>query len=726
MIDFTNSNAEVCIIGRTDFSTGIGAVSLAACELLSRFFPVSIYPTNSGIVGDENIRLPNGKEIPVCRNISVPKVFFYTDVLWNGEHDLNYTIVPKHGLRIAHIAYDSDEFPAKWVEILNNSFDVAYFTSRHLEAIAIGSGVKIPVGTLPIGLELEDLLVRPVVRNTKKVKFGSVAAFHQRKGVDILIEAFLQEFSAEDDVELYLHSNLAIGPTYNKIIEKINSSGVNNVFVSHEHLDVATKTSLIDSFDIFVNCSKGEGYSIGPREALALGKMLVLSDLGPHRDMFGVAGCYSIPTTLPSPARYPEIDNQVFGKQYSVSVHDARKALRAAYNYFNSTDSADTASARRKRAENFSFSRLAIDYATTIAPDLLAFKKNAKGSDYTHIPENCRSAAFAKVGSYSSSLAAINRSVIPAHDGGFFSVFNCFVSHLVWDVRDDRCHLVLPDWDVKRLLPKHENGKLVSFCYGTPNDGNIWLKLFEPLYGLTVEEMNDEAFLYDKSSLPQTIWNQHREPLLTYVNAYDLYGSASFQSFRRQYHAIYKEHVKLLPEFQAEIDGFCDENFDGKFMVAAHVKHPSHIIEQPGACIAHGKSFVDAVIDKLASSKINQASDKWGVFLATDQDRVVEQFKEAFGERVYSYSDVRRTRVSEDEYYDSLPEEEKAKEGFQVQHLVAANPENWSTRMAWEVIRDAMTMARCDVLFHVVSNVSTAVSYFNPEMELVFVDGESA
>lgn len=723
MIDLTNANAEVCVIGRTDFSTGIGAVAYAACELLSRYFPVSIFPTNSGVISGDFVVLPNGRRIPVCKDISQAKVYFYTDVLWNGEHDLNYTLVPRNGLRIAHIAYDSDELPAKWVEILNSTFDVAYFTSNHLEAIAVQSGVKIPVGTLPVGLESESLLARPFIYNKDKVVFGSVAAFHQRKGVDVLVEAFLQEFKEEDGVELYLHSNLAIGDTYDKIIEQLKAYQATNVFISHENLSVSAKTALLERFDIFVNCSKGEGYSIGPREAQSLGKMLVLSDLGPHQDMFGVPGCYSIDTTIASPARYPEIDNQIFGKQYAVSVSDVREKLREAYGFYKDGKSLGTAMARRARAHNFSFDRLAIDYARAVSPDLTSFKKNAKGSDYTNISEACKNVAAEKVGRFTSALSTTNRIVLPAHDGGFFSVFNCFMSHLAWDLAEDRCHMVLPDWDVTRLLDRQEGGKLVSFCYGTPKDGNIWLKLFEPLYGLSADAMNNESFLYSRSSLPQTIWNQHREPLLTYTHAYDLYNSASFRSFRRQYHKAFKDHVKLLPDFQQEIEEFSARNFSGKLMLAAHVKHPSHIIEQPGACIAHGQAFVDAVVNQLDALGVSRDSDDWGVFLATDQDRVVAQFEAAFGDRVSYYTDVRRTRISEDEYYDSLPEEEKAKEGFQVQHLVAANPETWSTRMAWEVIRDAMTMARCEFLFHVVSNVSTAVSYINPEMELVFVDG---
>jgi glycosyltransferase involved in cell wall biosynthesis len=722
MVDTTCSSPEICVMGRSDFRSGIGAVAFAACELLARYFPISFFSTNPGPEG-ESITLPNGRMIPICKNLDDAKVFFFTDVLWNGEYDKNYLKVPQHGLRIAHIAYDSDQFPAKWAEVLNTCFDVAYFSSRHLEAVARASGIKIPIGTLPIGLDTELLLTRPHTECREKVRFGSIAAYHPRKGMDILVDAFIQEFGDSEDVELVLHSNISMGNVYQGVQRMVASSHANNITLSNANLGFAEKDALIESFDVFVNCSRGEGYSIGPREALALGKVLVLSDIGPHRDMFGLPGSFAIPVTIAFPARYPEIDNQIFGRQFSPSVADIRTALRQAYDYARTPALSHDGDirARRARASEFSFHRLALDYARTIVPGIQNFKSLSKHSSYTHISAAGAAAAAAVVGEYGSGLSVSNRVVLPAHDGGFYSVFNAFMSHLTWNMQEDRCHMVLPDWDVGRLVEHQQGKKLISFCYGRATDGNVWLKLFKPLYGLSAQQMNDEKFLYAKSSVPAEIWNQHREPLLTYVHAFDLYASPDFKSFRRQYHAAYKAHVHLLPQFQDEIDTFHSINFGEKFMFAAHVKHPSHMIEQPGMCIAHGQAFIDAILGQLSKRGLSMDRGDWGIFLATDQDRVVAQFKDAFGDRVCYFDDVRRTRISEDELYDSLSTVDKAKEGFQVQHLVAASPDQWSTRMAWEVIRDATMMSHAHVLFHVVSNVSTAVSYMNPDVELSFI-----
>ncbi len=721
MSDLLKKNREICVIGRIDFTTGIGAVCFAACELFSRYFPTALYPINSGIIDGRFITLPNGRDIPICRDLNDQKVFFYTDVLWNGEHDLNFTLLPDHGFRIAHVAYDSDVLPSRWVEILNKKFDCVYFTSQHLEKIAIDCGVKIPIGTLPVGLDIDSLLPRKYTKNKNVIRFGSLAAFHQRKGVDVLVDSFIKEFGSQSDVELMIHSNLAMGDVYQSILKKVNDLEFQNIKISHSNISDSEKSNLLESFDVFVNLSRGEGYSIGAREAMALGKCLLLSEVGPHNDLLDVRGTFGVPASIRLPARYPEIDKQIFGCQYGVTVADTRIALSKAYQYVK--DGEDTASAffRKQRASEFSFSKLGLNYAEALTPDITLFKKLNKRSRFANISNRCKEIARVKTGSYGSKFSAKNRHVIPVHDGGFFSVFNTFMSHLVWDLYEDKCHMVLPDWDVGRLLKRQGNNKLFSFCYGKPNDGNIWLKLFEPLYGLTETEMNSVEFLYSKSSLPETVHNEHREPSLTYVYAYDLYKSPAFSSFRKQYNAVFLEHIKLKKVYKDEIDAFCKSNLNRKFNIAAHVKHPSHIIEQPGMCIAHAQSFIDAINNKIQESGLSLTSDDWGVFLATDQDRVVAQFQEAFGPRVSFFEDVRRTRISEDDIYDALSDSDKAKEGHQVQHLVAANPDNWSSRMACEVIRDAVVMSRCNVLYHVVSNVSTAVSYFNPDIEMFFI-----
>ena len=721
--------ASVCVVGRSDFTTGIGAVAYAAAELFSRTVDTCFFDVTGRHAGPGTLVLPNGRAIPLCarESLSAKKVLFFTDVLWNGGTDRNYQLIPESGdvLRVAHIAWDSDQLPAEWVEILNTRFDAVLVSSAHLEAVAADSGVTIPIGTLPIGLDIEGLLARtfvPCDRNAK-VRFGVTASFHPRKGVLQLLEAFANEFGDSTQAELVIHSNLAMGDTFIAAESFVRDRGLRNVSLSRGSLRPAELDTLHESFHVYCSCSSGEGYSIGPRQALALGKPLVLSAVGPHCELLAATGVFSIDPIADTPAIYPEIDNRVFGNQKAFRIDDIQRALRAAFHFCSTDDAARTAGERKEKAACYSFSALQGFYAAVILGRQVAAVEIRSSNDAViHLPTAMSSRSESVLGRFRARLSGTHKRVVPCRDAGFFSVFNTFFSHLVWDSHDPHWVGIFPDWRVERLLRQLRGKMPVSFCYGKQEDGNLWLSFFEPLFGATPEEMNSREFLEHNAAPPREECNERREPLLTYKNADALYRESWFPEFRSLYHKHFKQHVHLLPHLQAEVDRFCTR-FAGRLMIAAHVKHPSHVMEQAGNTIAGVPEYIASIETILRKRGISESADDWGLFLATDRDAVVEEIVERYGAHVFVFHDVRRTTRKDDERFAALTAEQQRLEGHMIQHLVAADTSTWSTRMAWEVIRDTYVMARCEILLHVVSNISTAVSYMNPAVRLIHVDG---
>jgi glycosyltransferase involved in cell wall biosynthesis len=726
-----SASAPLCVVGRADFSTGIGAVAWGAAELFSRTMPTCFFDVTERSAKRSSVSLPNGRVIPTCQraDLKSKKVLFYTDVLWNGHHDLNHLLVPPGGdvLRVAHVAWDSDRLPPEWVDILNTRFDAALFLSPHLERVAASSGVRIGIGTLPLGLDLEELLARAYrpVSPSGKIRFGAVSSFHQRKGTLELIEAFARDYGNHPDAELVIHSNLTLDATYDEAVALVAKNRLDNIILSRCPLGSQELLKLFESFDVFALCSRGEGYSIGPRQALALGKPLVLSAVGPHSELLTAPGVFAIQPTGEIPARYPEIDNREFGRQKKFAVGDIQRALRLAFQFCRSEAAERTAADRKAKAACYSFTALQGAYASTVLGRLNATPAILNSGDAAiRVPVGLTKRAETVLGRFRSRLGHRYKRVVPCRDAGFFSVFNTFFSHLVWDSQDPRCVGVFPDWRVTGLLKRLAGRSPMSFCYGKPEDGNLWLSLFEPLFGASREEMNRNDFLEINSLNPKDECNAVREPLLTYKHADVLYRAPWFQSFRRQYHRHFQEHVRLLPHLQREVDQFCAP-FDGRLMIAVHVKHPSHVIEQANDRIAGMADYENMISAILRQEGISEASNDWGIFLATDRDATVDEFLDRFQERVFVFRDVRRTTRRNDEQFASLSREEQRVEGHMIQHLVAADATAWSTRMGWEVVRDAYAMARCDTLLHVVSNISTAVSYMNPALNLIHVDGSA-
>ena len=710
------------VVGRTDFRTGIGSVTAAACELFARRFAVGFWsPREPWLAEGQEIVLPSGRHVPVVRPDGAA-VTFYTDVLWNGYEDYNVASVPRDGLRIAHMAYDSDVLLDEWVNILNTRFDLALFSSEYLVEAARRSGVTIPAGTLPIGLDLEPLLARrfrPAVPT--KTRFGTVSAYHTRKGLDLMVEGFVRSFGADPSVELVIHSNLEIGNTLARVTALAAEAPARNVRLSTGDLSDHDKNELIDSFDVYVNTSAGEGYSIGPREALALGKPLVLSAIPAHKDLLGVPGVFSVEPFANRPAVYPEIGNRSAGNQAILRPEDIVPQLEAARAFVQSPESAATARDRRRRAAEFSYGSLAAVYAEVVDPEARAVRPSRRRSGFAKLPPEAPMIARAATGRHGRRLGAGKR-VIELHDGGYFSIFNRFLSHLVWGLEEDDVSMVVPDWDAGRLITRMAGEPITSYCYSRPNDGNMWLALFEPVYDLSAEELDSEEWLADGATGARTLWNEDREPNLTYVNAYNLYHQRDYQQIRRQYHSVLKEHIRLREPLQREIDSTVSSVFADRFTVGVHVKHPSHAIEQPGQRLADRHAYVERVRQELRESGVSESDPDWGVFVATDQQRVVELFAEEFGEHVIRFDDVKRISTETDERFDRLSATEKLTEGHQLQHQMAADTSSWSTRLAWEVWRDAAMMAACSSLIHSVSNVSTAVGFLNPEVKMRYFD----
>lgn len=723
MVDHSNRNPEVCVVGRSRFDTGIGAFVHAACELFSRHVPTCIIPTDRAPDDLSPVVLPSGRVLPVCADPLGPTVFFYADILFNGAGDDTLSRMPANGVHIAHFCFDSDELPLEWVTALNQRFDLAYVPTPSQRDLAVHSGVRIPVGVLPIGLPIEPLLARRYRPAGDVVRFGTITAFHERKELTTLVQAFQAAFVGRTDVELVIHSNLAFGAVYAEVVELAASTSSPRVIVSHDSLTDAARNDLLNSFDVFVNCSRGEGFSIGAREALALGKTLVLSDIGVHRDIGHLPGVFYVETDRWVPARYAEIDHRVIGRQRCVDPLALQSALSAASEFVASPDATATQGSRRRRAAQYSFTDLSIEYAVVVdleAPAGRIGSAARRSPDVVH-PDQSHLTQLTSWRHQRRRQGWTNRLVVPAHDGGFYSVFNSYVSHLAWSLQDDRCHMVLPDWDQTRMSERLGTDERESFCYGKFSDGNIWTRLFDPVFGCSDDELDDREFLYGRAVRPDFAFNEQLEPLLTYSNAFDLYHSPTFPRFRRQYHAALQAHVRLRPELQAEIDEFTQEHVAGRRLLAAHVKHPSHVVEQPTALMAAQAAYFGYVDRYLAEQDIPVSSDDWRIFIGTDQEAVIADFRDRYGHHVICHPEARRTTAEEDRVYQEVARENPAVVGYQVQHLVAASPDNWSVDMARDILRDSFTMAQAELLLHIVSNVSTAVSYLNPDLRMQFV-----
>ena len=717
----------VTIVGKGNSHTGMGRLTHAWLQTLAGQPHLVIRFVNTRPDEGDDVGYPHVLKISEETGHAQPgDVAIFTDVLWNGHGDSNYTKCPVAKLKYCYCVFDSTHVPAEWISIANGHFDAVLVTSPFLRKVFLDSGLLKPVIELQLALDLEPFFRIPNRIIEKSYVFGAVGAYDFRKNVHLITDAFEQAFGLDNP-----NVKLRLKMTYTLFGDEAASEFAarfrgTNVEVTQGRLDNQAYLDYVSGIDCMINLSRGEGYSIPIREAVALGKPIILTDHFAHEDLAGIDSAKFVRAEIPVPALYPQINERYIGLQFLPHTADVVEAFEEVYE--NRAAYQTRAAANRERAKIWSVGYLAPRYFALVSPPSIMIRGGPDQVSPAGISVTAeyfyRRAASVYGNTVARSIrnaelltASHNKVVVVGHDGGFLSLFNRYVSYLVWEKDTNSSCLILPDWRADSIRDFFDVPKFTSFCYASPSEGNAWLKLFEPSpdVGEDLAIYNDVDRLYDGAVIADG-FNEYREPWLTYTHAYRLYQMPEFRRWRQWYHSIVAKHVRPRAAIVRRVEANMKKMGRGT-RLAVHIRHPSHAIEQPGARLSHVDSYVRAIGNYIQINKITEPK----IFLATDQDSTIEMMRKQFGNALYYDNDVKRTSSVQDQRFSELDGDLQMAEGHQIQHLTAADPNSWSSKMAEEVLADCYSMAGCDVMFHVVSNISTAVSYLNPKIEMVFV-----
>jgi hypothetical protein len=264
--------------------------------------------------------------------------------------------------------------------------------------------------------------------------------------------------------------------------------------------------------------------------------------------------------------------------------------------------------------------------------------------------------------------------VVTARSAGFFSSFNCVMTHLDYHLGRDGFTAVEVDWRGDENLP--------HFSYGNLQDGNIWQHFFEPL-----------AF----PSFPPTRVEMREYPeaacRITYL---DVYATLKLNPFwRRRYHELFQKYIGIKPFLELRAAEIYQASMAGRYCIGVHYRHPQHQHEllRPMPPLGFFIARVKRHLPKTGAA---------AVFLASDFAPAVTAFQSAFGAQLVVVPQVTRAESAMDE---------------QIHHGLQKN-----LRLGEEVLVDCLLLSRCDVLIHVNSNVATAAAYINPRLKLVYCE----
>lgn len=144
---------------------------------------------------------------------------------------------------------------------------------------------------------------------------------------------------------------------------------------------------------------------------------------------------------------------------------------------------------------------------------------------------------------------------------------------------------------------------------------------------------------------------------------------------------IIKKYIHIKPSIQKKIEEFYEQHMAGKKTIAIHLRGKHIWGEVP---------FVP--IEALLNEANMHANADVQFFIATDQVPLIEQAQGLLKGKVLYYECDRFSQTTSP--------------------IAGAN--KLDPKLGEDLLIEAMLMARCDFLVHTISNVSTAVLYFNP------------
>lgn len=169
---------------------------------------------------------------------------------------------------IAYSMWESTLVPKEQIEDINRAAALLYVPCRQNAESFRESGVRIPIKVLHHGV---DPMQFPYLTRSRGdfFTFGTFGDLSPRKGIDVLIRAFRDEFSPEDPARLLIKSTAPIE------VPAIEEPRLN---VLSGFVDQAALLEFLREIDAFVLPSRGEGFGLCALEAMSTGLPVIATN----------------------------------------------------------------------------------------------------------------------------------------------------------------------------------------------------------------------------------------------------------------------------------------------------------------------------------------------------------------------------------------------------------------------------------------------------------------
>jgi len=248
---------------------------------------------------------------------------------------------------VGYTMFETDRIPEPWVDACNRMDEIWVPCRFNVETFAQSGVARDKLHVIPIGFQPEHYRperCEPLDSVTRKgFNFLSIFEWTYRKGWDVLIRAYMEEFGEDEDVKLILRSYQGGGvigenvpPVSEQLTDFITSLGydperIPDIELLDRMLPAKDMPRLYKVGDAFVLPTRGEGWGIPLTEAMLMEVPVIATRWSGHLEFMNDDNAYLIDVDRIGPVHPDQVrDNPLYQGQHwaEPSVEHTRALLR--------------------------------------------------------------------------------------------------------------------------------------------------------------------------------------------------------------------------------------------------------------------------------------------------------------------------------------------------------------------------------------------------------------
>jgi len=322
---------DLIVEGVNEPCDGYGGSTIALLRHLEEFCNVGFVPINQ-----TSSRI-NSRIKKLITNGKANKYLIYRSPM-SGWFNTTARPRPTDSKKALMTMFETTSTPTTWKERVGDKVDMVIVPCTHCKDVLLKDGWDhVPITIIPLGFREDIFKYKERVISTDRpyrflFQFASHPLADDRKNTLNVLNAFNMCFADNKDVELIIKASGALD-------QGILMTLPSNARVISGALQIEEIRDLFYTADCFLFPTRGEGYGLPPREAMATGLPVIITDFSGLADIADPSMCFPITPEKLIPAIYPhevglrhQNGNRMFGLWADVPAHLIAEQMMIVYN----------------------------------------------------------------------------------------------------------------------------------------------------------------------------------------------------------------------------------------------------------------------------------------------------------------------------------------------------------------------------------------------------------